>query len=250
MPSENWIRQYVDAVYVLSVRSFDDRISHIRGEMARHRIEFDFIFEFDANAIPQDLISEVFAPSDMRIAHQSLVLKHRETWRRCVQQGHQRVLVFEDDAVLAEGFAAGVAAAMAEATQLAPGWTVYLGRGNNRYIGAGPGTTSLVAGGELPAADALIFDLEAARRRLDWLASHRVTRPADWLIREVDAATGVRHHWLRVPLVEQGSMNGLFDSVLDDKRRGRGRWYQGLRFRWHKWWKGLRLTMASRRRTG
>jgi hypothetical protein len=30
---------------------------------------------------------------------------------------------------------------------------------------------------------------------------------------------GVPHYWLRTPLVEQGSMNGRFDSVLDRKRR-------------------------------
>jgi glycosyl transferase, family 25 len=237
------VNRLVDAVFVLSVRSFADRIAHIEAELARHRIGFDFVFEFDANAIPPQAIAAVFAPSDMKLAHQSLVLKHIETWRRCAARGLRRVLVLEDDAVLARRFAAGLAAALREAESLAPGWLIYLGRGNNRHVG-GRSRQALLPGGELPATDALVFDAEAARRRVAWLESHRITRPADWLMREMDAAIGVRHYWLREPLVEQGSMNGLFASVLDDKRRDRGRWYNWARFRWDKWWKRLRQDLG------
>jgi len=233
----------VDAVYVLSVRSFADRIAHIEAEMARHGIDFEFVFDFDANAIPGDLIEARFAPSDLKRTHQSLVLKHIETWRRCVDKDLRRVLVFEDDAVLGRGFASGLAAALVEAGSLEPGWLIYLGRGNNRHVG-GRGSHALLPGGELPATDALVFDAEAARRRLAWLDSHRITRPADWLLREMDAAIGVRHYWLREPLVEQGSMNGLFSSVLDEKRRSRGRWVNWLRFRWDRWWKRLRQRLG------
>jgi glycosyl transferase family 25 len=229
---ESEVNRLVDAVYVLSVRSFADRIAHIEAEMTRHRTGFEFIFEFDANAIPVETLAAVFAPSDMTLAHQSLVLKHIETWRR-------RVLVFEDDAVLADGFADGLNRALPEADRLAPGWLVYLGCADNRLGGIG-GDAALVPSGELPATDALIFDAEAALRRLRFIASHRITRPADWLTRETDAAVGVRHFWLREPLVEQGSMNGMFASVLDEKRRNRGRWYSWARFRWDRWWKRMR----------
>jgi glycosyl transferase family 25 len=107
----------------------------------------------------------------------------------------------------------------------------------------GPGSSALLPGGELPATDALVFDAEAARRRLGWIDAHRITRPADWLMREMDAAVGVRHWWLCRPLVEQGSMNGRFSSVLDEKRRLRGRWLNWARFRWDKWWKRLRQAL-------
>lgn len=233
------VDRLVDAVYVLSVRSFADRIAHIEAELGRHGIGFEFVFDFDADAIPPAVIDAVFEPSDLKRSHQSLVLKHIETWRRCVRQDLRRVLVFEDDAVLARGFADGLAEALAEADALDPGWLVYLGRGNNRYVGS-RGARALVPGGDLPATDAVVFDNEAARRRLAWLESHRIRRPADWLMREMDAAVGVRHYWLRTPLVEQGSMNGLFHSVLDEKRRDRGRWYNWARFRWDRWWKRLR----------
>lgn len=241
------VNQLVDAVFVLSVRSFADRIAHIEREMARHRIDFEFVFEHDANAIPDETIARVFAPSDLKRAHQSLVLKHIETWRLCVARKLRRVLVFEDDAVLARDFVPAFERAMAEADRIDEPYLIYLGRGDNRYVGAGPGGSMLVPGGVLPATDALVFDRAAAQRRLAWLETHRITRPADWLMREMDAAIGVRHFWLREPLVEQGSMSGMFASVLDDKREARPRWFLWLRFRWDKWWRRLVLPFRHRR---
>lgn len=238
------VNQLVDAVFVLSVRSFADRIAHVRSEMARHDIDFEFIFDFDANAIPPEVLARRFAPSDMKLAHQSLVLKHLRTWELALERGLQRVLVFEDDAVLAPDFGRQFAAAMRAADVLAGPYLIYLGRGNNQHIGTG-GAQGLVAGELLPATDALVFNRAAAERRLAYLETHRITRPADWLTRETDAAAGVAHYWLAQPIVEQGSMNGQFASVLDGKRRWRGRGYAWLRYRWDAWWKRLRRDLRA-----
>jgi glycosyl transferase family 25 len=238
------VNSLVDAVFVLSVRSFTDRIAHVRAEMARHAIDFEFVFEFDANAIPADVLERRFAPSDLKIGHQSLVLKHLRTWELAVERDLRRVLVFEDDAVLARDFQAQFATAMAAADRLEGPWLIYLGRGNNQYVGTG-GPNRLIEGGLLPATDALVFNRAAAERRLAYLASHRITRPADWLTRETDAAVGVPHYWLAQPIVEQGSMNGQFASVLDTRRRWRGRGYAWLRYRWDAWWKKLRRDLRG-----
>jgi glycosyl transferase family 25 len=231
------VNQLVGGVFVLSVRSFTDRIAHMSAEMARHGIDFEFIFEFDANAIPPELIDSTFGPSDLSRAQQSLVLKHLHAQRLCIERGIERALVFEDDAVLDPDFGTGFAAAMQEADRLPPGYLIYLGRGNNQYLGVGAADRELVAGGPLPATDALVFDRASARQRLEYVAAHPVVRPADWLLREVDAALGVPHYWLRRPLVEQGSMNGRFDSALDVKRQSRGRHVVGLLYRWRAFWK-------------
>lgn len=239
----------VDAVYVLSVRSFADRIAHVRQEMAKHGIAFEFIFEHDADTLTENEL-QGFGPSDLRRAHQSLVLKHMAVWRRMVEKGLARSLVFEDDVLLDRNFGPAFARAMAEADALAPGWSLYLGRGDNFHVGQRASDAALMPGAALPAADALVCDLEAARRRLAYLDQHPITRPADWLIRETDAAIGVAHWWLAQPITEQGSMNGLFASVLDDKRRARGRLYAWLRYRWDKFWRGLRYARYGRSRSG
>jgi glycosyl transferase, family 25 len=230
------VNDLVDAVFVVSVRTFTDRIEHMRREMARFGIRFEWVFDYDPGSIEPGLIERTFAPSDLKASHQSLVLKHAATWRACVERDLRRVLVFEDDVVLAQDFPQAFGRAMQEADRLAPGYLIYLGCGDNRYVDSGaPSDAALVPGGPLSAADAIVFDREAARRRLDWMTRHRVTRPADWLMREVDAQCGTPHYWLGEPVVEQGSMNGRFASSLDDKRRRRGRLYAWLRYRWSKW---------------
>jgi len=230
------VNSLVGAVYVLSVRTFSERIAHIQAELERHGIAFEWIFEHDADELTAETIDTVFAPSDMSRGHQSLVLKHIETWKRCIAGDHRRVLVFEDDAVLARDFDRVFAAAMSEADSLAEPYMVYLGCGDNKYAEAAKSSpTQLVAPDlELPATDATVFDRRAAELRLQYVAKTKITRPADWLIREADAAMGVRHWWLRQPIVEQGSMNGRFSSVLDVKRVDRGLRFNWWRFRWDK----------------
>jgi glycosyl transferase, family 25 len=230
------VNTLVDAVFVLSVRAFTDRIEHMRAEMARFGIRFEWVFDFDPDSIDPALLERTFAPSDLKITHQSLVLKHAATWRACVEGNLRRVLVLEDDVVLARNFPRVFDRALQEADRLAPGYLIYLGCGDNRYVEeAANAATALVPGGPLSAADAIVFDREAARRRLNWMSRHRVTRPADWLMREVDRECGTPHFWLSEPVVEQGSMNGRFASSLDEKRRRRGRLYAWLRYRWSKW---------------
>ena len=238
------VNSLVDAVFVLSVRSFTERIKHIRAEMARHAIDFEFVFEFDANAIPVELLERRFAPSDMQLGHQSLVLKHLHTWQLALERNLERVLVFEDDAVLARDFVQQFGLAMAAAETIAGPYLIYLGRGNNQHVGTG-GPNRLIDGGLLPATDALVFNRATAQRRLAYLETRRITRPADWLTRETDAAVGVPHYWLARPIVEQGSMNGQFASVLDTKRRWRGRAYSWVRYRWDAWWKRLRRDLRA-----
>jgi glycosyl transferase, family 25 len=230
------INDLVDAVFVVSVRSFTDRIEHMRGQMARFDIDFEWVFDFDPDTIDPALVERTFAPSDLGPGHRSLVLKHAATWRACVQRGLRRVLVFEDDVVLSARFPEVLQRAMAEAAALPAGYLLYLGCGDNRYLeSAAASPTLLLPGGPLSAADAIVFDRLAAQRRLDWMQSNRVTRPADWLMREVDQQCGTPHYWLADPVVEQGSMNGRFASTLDQKRRRRGRLYAWLRFRWSRW---------------
>jgi glycosyl transferase family 25 len=240
------VNQCVDAVFVLSVKTFHDRIRHIESELKRHGIAFEWIFEHDADELTAGHFDAVFAPSDMKRGHQSLVLKHIETWKRCVERGYRRILVFEDDAVLARDFERVFALAMDEADRVDRPYMVYLGCGDNKYAeGARRSETMLLTPGiELPATDATVLDRRAAELRLAYLASRRITRPADWLMREADAAMGITQFWLREPIVEQGSMNGRFVSVLDDKRTDRGRGRNWLRFRWDRW---RRRTLGSTR---
>ncbi|MGZ9060103.1 MAG: glycosyltransferase family 25 protein, partial [Burkholderiaceae bacterium] len=231
------VNAQVDAVFVLSVRSFHDRIAHIEAELRRHGIAFEWIFEHDAAELTPGLIEATFAPSDMGPPQQSLVLKHIETWKRCVARGYRRILVFEDDAILASDFTQVFSAAMRAADAIDQPYMIYLGCGDNKYVSPSksPGSVLVKTNLALPATDAIVVDQRAARLRLEYVGRQKITRPADWLMREADAAMGIAHYWLTDPIVEQGSMTGRFASVLDRKRIDRSRAWIGLRFRWDRW---------------
>ena len=231
------VNAQIDAVFVLSVKSFRDRIAHIESELGCQGIAFEWIFEHDADELTAELIESTFAPSDMGPPQQSLVLKHIETWKRCVARGYRRILVFEDDAMLASNFSQVFGAAMRAADEIEQPYMIYLGCGDNKYVRPAQRSDSVLVRTDLalPATDATVLDQRAARLRLEYAAKHKITRPADWLMREADAAMGVDHYWLGEPIVEQGSMNGRFASVLDRKRIGRPRAWTWLRFRWDRW---------------
>ena len=50
----------IDAVFVLSVRTFEDRIKHVKQQMALHQIPYQFIFEFDIPELNTELLLNTF----------------------------------------------------------------------------------------------------------------------------------------------------------------------------------------------
>jgi glycosyl transferase family 25 len=228
------VNDCVDAVYVLTVKTFAARIAHVRRELARHGIEFEFVLAHDAAELQPAALAASFAPSKMRLAQQSLVLKHLAAWRDAAAKGHARALVFEDDAVLAADFRERFDAAMAAADGLAPGWLVYLGGADTKvpdsyFLSKAPLSPLPIA-----TAEGYVTDLAAIRRRLAWLETQRIGLPADHLLRSMDRELGIPQYWLRPPIVEQGSVLGIFPSVLDANRQKHSRAYNVLRNRWNK----------------
>ncbi|OGB24965.1 MAG: hypothetical protein A3I66_02955 [Burkholderiales bacterium RIFCSPLOWO2_02_FULL_57_36] len=228
------VNDRVDAVYVLCVKSFTNRITHIKSEMAKHGIVFQFMFDHDADELDNDLVRATFGLSDMKTAHQSLVLKNIQIWRDAVSRGYRRILVFEDDALLSKDFIERFNDVMTAADRLAEGWLIFLGGMDTKvpdhyFLAPGP----LV---ELPIATAegCVYDLAAMVRRLDWLALNPVTLPADHLMRHIDREQKTRQYWMRQPIVEQGSVLGIFDSALDGHRQKHSRRYNILRNQWNK----------------
>ena len=57
------VNSFVDKVYVLSVKSFKDRIQHIKEEMGRHNIQFEFIFDYDIPELTPAILKKNFSHS-------------------------------------------------------------------------------------------------------------------------------------------------------------------------------------------
>ena len=104
MHSTFTVNSYVDKVYVLSVKSFKDRIQHVKKEMDKHHIQFEFVFDYDIPELTPALLKKYFAPSNLTLAQKSLILKHRHAWQDALRNQYQRVLIFEDDVILTPHF--------------------------------------------------------------------------------------------------------------------------------------------------
>lgn len=230
MPVNAW----VDAVYVLSVKTFTHRIEHAKEQLSQHGIAFEFMFAHDANELDDETVARTFGPSDLKRPHQSLVLKQIQTWRDADAGGLRRILVFEDDVILAPDFQARFDEAMRAAERLSEGYLLYLGGADTRVPDSYFLATEPLVLLPIATAEGYVTDLAAVRRRLKWLETHRVTLPADHLIRHIDEHSGTAHYWLRRPIVEQGSVTGLFTSVLDRSRQKHSKWFIQLRYRWNK----------------
>ena len=62
------VNSFVDKVYVLSVKSFKDRIQHIKEEMGKHNIEFEFIFDYDIPELTPAILKKNFSHSNLTLA--------------------------------------------------------------------------------------------------------------------------------------------------------------------------------------
>lgn len=228
------INAWVDAVYVLSVKTFTRRIQHAEQQMSRHGIAFEFMWAHDPNELADETLARTFGSSNLKRPHQSLVLKHIQAWRDADARGMQRILVFEDDAILAADFQIRFDEAMRAADRLPEGYLVFLGGAAAKVPDSYFFATEPLVSLPITTAEGYVTDLIAIRRRLKWLETHRVTLPADYLIRHIDERLGTAHYWLRRPIVEQGSVTGIFPSVLDSHRQQHSAWGNRLRYHWKK----------------
>ncbi len=224
----------VDAIYVLSVKTFVDRIAHVRQQMAAHGLAFEFVFDHDADELDPATLERQFSPGRLSPAHRSLVLKHAHAWRLALARGQRRILVFEDDVLLAKHFRAGLDQALTACRDLPDGWLVFLGGADTKV----PDAFFLADGPlfplPLPTTEGYLTDAEAMQRRLTWLDANQVSLPADHLMNQIDLACGIGQYWLRRPIVEQGSVFGLFTSELDKNRLKHTAVYNWLRYHWNK----------------
>jgi glycosyl transferase family 25 len=225
----------IDAVFVLSVKTFADRIAHVTRELGRFGIPFEFIFDFDAAELDEATVTQRFVAGAPMKKQASLTLKHLQAWRLAGARGARRIMVFEDDVVLAAEFHVRLSGAMRAADALAPGWHVFLGGADAKV----PDAFFLQSGPLVPlastTAEGYVSDLEACRRRVAWCDANKIDLPADQLITHVDRAAGTAQYWPPEPLVEQGSVTGLFDSELDAIRLKHSHVYNVARHRWTKW---------------
>lgn len=229
------VNKQVDKVYVLSVKTFTERIAHIKNLMLTHGIEFQFIFDYDIPELDTKTLDKTFDSScQLSMAQKSLVLKHIGAWQDAALNHFQRVLIFEDDVILNKNFDHYFDSVIEAANQLPPDYLIFLGGADTKVPEHFLLSEETLVALPIATAEAYITDIVAIKRRLDWLAENKVLLPADHLICAMDKIANAANYWSRRPMAEQGSVTGIFRSHLDSHRQKHSKLFNTLRYRWNK----------------
>jgi len=223
--------QGIDKVFVLTVKSFEQRIESIRSQLTNHNIDFEFVFDHDIPDLTDEDLA-LFGPSNMGPPHKSLVLKNIAVWKRMCADDIGRALIFEDDAILDENFKAEITTLIPAINELDSGYLIFLGGADMRIDKAFLNHPSPLVPRAVETTEGLIIDKESAERRLQWIQSNKITLPADGFIRAIDKELGIKQFWPKNVLVTQGSVTGQFKTTLDDSRSKHGTFYLATKFKW------------------
>lgn len=208
-----------DKVYVLSVKSFSDRIAHITKQLSEHNIEFEFIFDCSDKADQKISKTQVrFKEGKLLPPHKDLVLKHIKAWENCVRNEYKTILVLEDDVILRNSFRDKIKKIYKKLSFLPGSYLIFLSGRDTRVPKEFLLSNDTLFKNKIPTADGYITDFKACKKRLKWLELNPVSKPADHLINEIDTDCDISQYWSREYLIEQGSVFGLFPSTLDDNR--------------------------------
>jgi glycosyl transferase family 25 len=225
----------IDAVFILSVRTFEDRIKHVKQQMALHQIPYQFIFDFDIPELNSEILLNTFETLNvLDRPQQSLVLKHIHAWRLCVEHNFKNILVFEDDVILKPNFVSRLNDAVNDLERKQNPYLLYLGGADTKVPDSFLLSEEDIVEQPIATAEAYVTNFQACTKRIDWLNKNKVKLPADFLLRTIDPQCNIKQYWLRQHIAEQGSVTGVFESNLDKQRKKHSLLFNYLRYQWQK----------------
>lgn len=206
-------------ILVISVRSFKARHQHIEAQAEKFGFDFSYIFDFDADQLNNAPFR--FSP-DLRPESASNVLKHMEAQRLASLGDEEVVLVLEDDVILFPDFFEKLDIVISQASDLPPGWLIFLGGADNKLSkeALACNSVSLVAA-PITTAEAYLVDRSSCEKRIKWLCSFELDRQADHQLKLIDAEVGIQQYRISHPIAAQGSITGKFETSLDASRSKR-----------------------------
>ena len=225
----------IDAVFILSVRTFEDRIKHVKQQMALHQIPYKFIFDFDIPELNSEILLNTFETLNvLDRPQQSLVLKHIHAWRLCVEHNFKNILVFEDDVILKPNFVSRLNDAVNDLARKQNPYLLYLGGADTKVPDSFLLSEEDIVEQPIATSEAYVTNFMASKRRIEWLNNHKVKLPSDFLLRTMDPLCGIVQYWMKEHIAEQGSVTGVFESSLDRQRRKHSFLFNYLRYQWQK----------------
>lgn len=223
----------IERIYLINVKSFVDRLRHANAQLARFDMTAAVVHDWDIGDLTPEIDRTFFADGGLSPAQKSCAMKHVAALQRISAHQDGYGLVLEDDVVLSDEFARGLAAALEEAPSQPSPHVIFIGCGGNFYTPRSqrrPGQC-LYPSQRGRFADSYLIDSQTARLRLDWIHRHRISKPIDNQFEMIDRESGITMLWLEEPVVEQGSKLGIFNTTLEPAHPG---WMQRILFHLEK----------------
>lgn len=216
--------------FVVSCRGFKERHAHIEKIFLRLDIQFEYIFEFDVEDLkPSDwdgydhaLPSKSFSCLRKHIFAQELLLKSNAEY----------ALIVEDDAVLVDSFREDLRAIIHSIKTLnLKNFLIFLGGADNRLDSRffDAYRNDLIEA-SITTAEAYLVDRDSCSKRLAWMATNKVEKPADHFLANIDSLLNISQFRPSYPLASQGSITGQFRTTLDANRSKHSRLFLRVKF--------------------
>jgi glycosyl transferase family 25 len=223
----------IDGILIINPRDFLDRRESIERQLRSLGLTYEFIHTYDASDLDPITIERYFRHPYPNIANQSCCMKHLAALCLVVERKWERALILEDDVILAPDFIQGVRDAVREASAFTRPHVLFIGSGGNFYTPKSmrvPGQR-LYKAPKGRFADSYILGADTARLRVEWIEQHGISGAIDVHFDASDPKLGIEWYWLEDPVVEQGSKNGTFRSVIQSAPPNV---IQRVRFWWEK----------------
>jgi len=220
----------VDKIYVVHVSSNKLREQHIKNELGRFNLPFEFMLKGDKSEISSEIIKEYFIGDEMGglkpTAQQSCTYKHLSIYEKILTDGVQDALIFEDDVYLSENFIEVFNQTISELKAL-PQKTQDKALINfeNSTLQIVPPSKQvngqyLYEASKNRCAGAYYINKNLANSITQYRIKYKCNKIIDWYHNELIDTIGLQNYWCHPPIVEQGSHNGKMQSIIDDKKYG------------------------------
>lgn len=214
------------ACYVLHVKKgYEQREKSIIEQFASLQMPFEWVLDHDIDDITPEILKKYNYSGSLNNAEISCALKHITAWERITGGTDAGAFVFEDDVLLdIHNFKTRAQEALSEFHERWKGCGyISLGNGCALYV---PWTrirknTRLYPAEYVRAADSYWINRETARRMVEWVLKNGFDLPADHLIDKIASELDIPILWLEPTIARQGSHTGLFQSSIQDLKRGR-----------------------------
>ena len=207
----------LDGILVINPRDFVDRRKSIERQLQPLGLTYEFIHSYDVADLEAAITARYFKNELLSPGQRSCALKHLQALRLVAERQWQRALILEDDALLVAEFVPRLQAAFQESASIESPHVLFIGSGGNLYTPRRlrvPGR-HLYKSTRGRLGEAYVLGSRVARQRIEWIEAHGILLPIDNLFEQIDRECGIDLYWLEPPIVEQGSKNGRFQSVLE-----------------------------------